>query len=181
VPVEARVGGERAIERLPVPRKGHDGRAFQVGIPAKTTRDFVTVQDRKSDVQQHQVWGELLRHLDRLAAIVGDSRVVTRAREPLLECIGRVGVVVDDEDSKSVARPSEESPDGDADSTPSFGGPVDAAKAVVASLVGLSQGTLAAVRRSPHPLASMRRPFGRFVSGPARVAYAAALEELGKS
>jgi hypothetical protein len=91
------------------------------------------------------------------------------------ELCDAVGIRVSDDDLVLIAPERgglDDDIDGDADSIHALEGPVETAKTVISRLTGLSLGTIADVRRFPHPLASARRPFGRLVARQERQAYA---------
>ena len=60
--------------------------------------NLVPVESGEADVDQHHVRPERIGRRERRDAVVGDMRIVALDLEQAGECIGRVPVVVDDED-----------------------------------------------------------------------------------
>ena len=62
---------------------------------------LVAVHDGQADVEKRNLRRELCRHAQRGRCVVGDTRVVALAAERVGQHLGAVGVVVDDENSRS--------------------------------------------------------------------------------
>src|ERR1700722_2249690 len=82
------------------PRNGDHKRLFCRTPAQESGRDLPAVNARKFQVKQHDIGWLTVPHLDGCRAIVGDLYLVTIETDKRGQCIGRVGVVFHNKNSK---------------------------------------------------------------------------------